>query len=118
MSDLAAKIKDARNSLQPLQWSTARSDAVLRRIHSKRRRFTLSSVALGSAAVAVAVAVAIVWFAQGASVGLAPELAAEERPAIRASAQIELDDGTRAVQLGGSSKVRLLRETRKSLASL
>ncbi len=111
MSNLATRVDEARSSLRPVEWSSARSEAVRQRIHRKRRRFTLSSVALGSSALAVAVAIAIVWFAQGGILGLAPELAEVERPSVRPTAQIELGDGTRAVQLGSASRVRLLKES-------
>lgn len=111
MSNLASRVDEARSSLRPVEWSPARSEAVRKRIHRRRRRFTLSSWALGSSALAVAVAVAIVWFAQGGSLGLEPELARLETPSLRPTAQIELGDGTRAVHLGSASKVRLVSET-------
>lgn len=116
MSSLDQNITKASKHLRPVHWSDARQGEVRAAIFRRRRRFTLSAVALGSAAMAVVVAVAIVWFAQGTSTpsrGTVAELAPV--PAVNANANananaIELGDGTRAVELGSGSAVRLLRE--------
>jgi transmembrane sensor len=84
-----------------VDWSAERSDSVRRRIHKRRQRFTLSTVAVGSAALAVAVAVAIVWFAQKSST--TDQVVAEP-------SQIELRDGTRAAALGSGTALTLLSE--------
>jgi len=101
MRDFADSFANAKEHLRPVDWSQARSENVRARIEQRRRRFTLSTVALGSAVLAVAVAVAIVVFAQqGAS----------KHKAVAAEGQIELRDGTRAVALDGSSDLRLVHE--------
>ncbi len=113
---LSKSISNAAKQLRPICWPAARSHRVRAAIHRRRRRFALSTVALGSAAVAVAVAVAVVWFAQGNGRTVAteaPHLAvAEDKP--RATqpepTAIELRDGTRAVELGSASSLRLLHE--------
>ncbi len=100
MTDLSQKFANAKQHLRPVEWSPERSDAVRRNIGRRRQRFTMSTVALGSAAVAVAVAVAIVWFAQRSEpndVAIAPR-------------QIELRDGTRAAPLGSATSLKLLSE--------
>lgn len=108
MSSLDQNITDAREHLRPVHWSDTRQRDVRAAIRRRRRRFTLSAVALGSAAMAVVVAIAIVWFAQGSSSPPRGTLA-EVDPTPAANA-IELEDGTRAIELGGGSAVRLLRE--------
>ncbi len=101
MHDLAQQLDAAKSHLREVEWSPLRSDAVKSRLHERRRRFTLSTVALGSATIAVAVAVAIVWFAQSG---------APSQSSVVSAGQIELRDGTRAVQLGSRSALRLIQE--------
>ena len=101
MSDVSQKFANAREHLRPVDWSVDRSESVRKRIHQRRRRFTLSTVAVGSAALAVAVAVAIVWFAQKSTT--ADQVVAEP-------SQIELRDGTRAAALGSGTSLTLLSE--------
>tara|TARA_R110002096_G_scaffold435826_2_gene663525 strand:- start:40198 stop:41358 length:1161 start_codon:yes stop_codon:yes gene_type:complete len=101
MTELSKKFADARKHLRDVDWTPERHSAVHRNIGRRLRRFTLSTVAVGSAALAVAVAVAIVWFAQGSST--------ERRVAV-APSQIELHDGTRAAPLGGASSLKLVSE--------
>jgi hypothetical protein len=101
MTELSQKFADAKEHLRPVAWSPDRSSAVQRSIGQRRRSFTLSTVAVGSAAIAVAVAVAIVLFAQGNT--------SSERVAV-APSQIELRDGTRAAPLGSGTSLKLLSE--------
>lgn len=101
MTDVSQKFANAREHLRPVDWSAERGESVRKRIHKRRRRFTLSTVAVGSAALAVAVAVAIVWFAQKSTT--TDQVAAEP-------SQIELRDGTRAAALGSGTSLTLLTE--------
>lgn len=105
MGDFTQQFAEAAEHLRPVDWSAARSESVRQALHQRRRRFTLSHVALASAAVAVVVAVGIAWFAHSPGVR-ASEV---QEPGV-AQGQIELRDGTRAIELGMASVVRLVQE--------
>ncbi len=114
MSELHKEVEELREKLRPVHWSGERSDSVLRSIERRRRRFAISTVALGSAVLAMAASIAIIWFAQGRSTQ-ARELASSQpivpRQVDSAPKGIELGDGSRALGLGGSSTLVLVSET-------
>ncbi len=114
MSELHKEVEELREKLRPVHWSGERSDSVLRNIERRRRRFTISTVALGSAVLAMAASIAIIWFAQGRSTQ-SRELASSQpivpRQVESAPKGIELGDGSRALGLGGGSTLVLVSET-------
>jgi TolA-binding protein len=99
----------ASAQLREVDWNPERAERVLDRIHERRRRFALSSVGLVSATLAVAVAVAIIWFAQGGPNRQAA-VAIDDTSDPVAQEGIRLDDGTRAIELGSESRLRLIEE--------
>lgn len=99
MDKFSTQVRAARKQLRPVSWSAWRAERVFSRIEGKRRRSTLSTVAMTSAVVATAIVVAIAWFAQGSRTS-----ASTSPPGIH------LADGTSAVALGDASKVRLVRQ--------
>ncbi len=102
MSEVNQQLRDARRHLRPADWSPARSHQVLSRIIQRKRRFDLSTVALASAAVTVAVVVAMFLSARGE--------VAHSKTAKNSEQHLQLADGTRAIALGDTSSVRLVKE--------
>lgn len=113
MPDLQKEMAELREHLRPVAWTDKRNDEVLRRIEGRRRRFTISTVALGSAVLAMAASIVIIWFAQGRTTqqlsvrDTQPEVYVSSKSALKG---IELGDGSRAVGPGSGALI-LVSET-------